>query len=268
MKKILFAALVAAFILCGCEKSTFVGIDPQEMEQYLEKETEETPETSEETPEELSEETPETSAPSEETPEEPLEEIPEPEVPEDSEEETPEVPEDEVDEIYENPINPTPNIPEVEDDEIEKILPESWGKIVGAGISAVPADDVDGAYAKKCMVIRTEQGAVAVSFNMDEIVPEEGAILASYFVEGNFSSEYNGGLYSTDRWVPAISKDMSDRIAYFVGDTCKRNIRNTTLARWNWRDGNWSTVVAGYDFQVDEDVLSIFFDGELYMQIR
>ena len=152
--------------------------------------------------------------------------------------------------------------------ESDKILPDSWGRIVGVGVSAVPADDVDGSYAKKCMVIRCEHGAVAISFNMEEIMPDEGAVTSAYFVEGNFSAEYNGGVYISGKWEPAISKDMSDRIAYFVEDTCLRNIRNTTLARWDWRDGNWSTVIDGYTFDMDGDTLLISYNGELHTRLR
>ena len=152
--------------------------------------------------------------------------------------------------------------------EVDKILPPEWGKIVGADISAVPADDEKKSCAKKCMVIRTELGAVAIVFDMDTVVPDEGAIVAGYFVEGNFSAEYNGGLYVSDHWIPAISKDMGDRIAYYLGDTCKRNIRNTTLKMWNWRDGNFTTVIDGYTFDVADGILQISYCGEQVMQIR
>lgn len=166
-------------------------------------------------------------------------------------------------------IPDTPDTTDTPETEVEKILPDFWGKIVGVGISAVPADDVRGAYAKKCMVIRCEYGAVAVTFDIDEIVPDKEAIINGYFVEGNFNAEYNGGLYVEDHWEPAISKDMSDRIAYYVDDTCKRNIRNSTLKLWNWRDGNWSTVIDGYSFVVDNNgVVSISYEGELYEFFR
>ena len=154
-------------------------------------------------------------------------------------------------------------------DEVEKTLPEFWGKVVGIGISAVPADDVDGAYAKKCMVIRCEYGAAIVTFDMEQILPDKKAISTGYFVEGNFGAEYNGGIYLSDHWEPAISHDLSDRIAYYQGDTCKRNLRHSTLKCWNWRNGNWSTVIEGYSFVVDgNSSISISYEGELYMVLR
>ncbi len=162
---------------------------------------------------------------------------------------------------------------------IDPIIPANWGRIVGAGISAVPADDVSGGdYAKKCLCIRTENGAVSIVFDMASTVPGVDMILSGYFAEGSFGSEYNSGYYTTStnkgsypvaKWVPGIAKDLSDRIAYYDGDACKRNIRNTTLQMWNWRDGNLSTVIDGYSFSVSNDgTLTVKYNGAIAMQIR
>ena len=155
-----------------------------------------------------------------------------------------------------------------DDDLGDKILPLEWGNIVGAGISAVPADAFRGSYAMKCLTIRTEHGAVAVVFDMEEDLPSFEDITGAFFVEGNFSEEYNGGVYLKERWEPAISVDMDDRIAYFQGDTCMRNVRFTTLEIWGWRDGNLSTVVENYHFQAEDGLLSIYCGGECIAQIR
>ncbi len=151
---------------------------------------------------------------------------------------------------------------------IEKILPIEWGEIIGAEISAVPADDVNEPYAKKCMVLRTEYGAVATVFDMNEQLPAIEDILNGYFVEGNFGEEYNGGFFNNGNWEPAISVDMEDRIAYYQGDTCMRNLRFSTLRFWKWRDGNYSTVVENYNFNVKDGLLSVCYDGECIIQIR
>ncbi len=150
-----------------------------------------------------------------------------------------------------------------------KITPDSWGKIVGAGISAVPADDVRGDYALKCLCIRTENGAVAITFDMDTDIPSVETILAGNFVTGDYSSEYNSGFYLNGNWMPAIAKDLTDRIAYYQGDVCKRNIRHTTLRMWGWRDGNLSTVVDGYSFFVSNDgTLTINYNGVTVLSLR
>ena len=162
--------------------------------------------------------------------------------------------------------------------QIDPIIPDEWGKIIGAGISAVPADQVNGQYAQKCLTIRTEKGAVAVVFNMNTKAPEVSNILSGYFVEGNFGAEYNSGYYTTNanrgsysvnKWAPAIAKDLSDRIAYYKDNTCVRNVRHTTLTMWNWRNGNKSTVVDDYTLSVNATgVLTVTYKGEVVLQIK
>ncbi len=188
----------------------------------------------------------------------------------------------------EQPVQPTepeqptkpeqPSQPEEPTKPIEKVIPETWGEIIGAGISAVPADQVSGQYAQKCLTIRTSKGAVAVVFSMENAAPEVSSILNGYFVKGNFGAEYNSGYYTTNanrgtysvgKWAPAIAKDLSDRIAYYKDNTCVRNVRNTSLVIWNWRGGNLSTVVEGYGFSVDSNsVLTITYNGKVVMQLR
>ena len=185
----------------------------------------------------------------------------------------------------EQPAQPTepsqpeqPSQPEEPTKPIEKVIPETWGEIIGAGISAVPADQVNGQYAQKCLTIRTSKGAVAIVFNMANEAPEVSSILSGYFVKGNFGAEYNSGYftttanrgtYSVGKWAPAIAKDLTDRIAYYKDNTCVRNVRNTSLVIWNWRGGNLSTVVDGYGFSVDSNsVLTITYNGKVVLQLR
>lgn len=179
----------------------------------------------------------------------------------------------------EKPSEPEqPTQPEEPAKPIDRVLPENWGSIIGAGISAVPADQVNGQYAQKCITIRTDKGAVAVVFSMEDAAPEVSSVLNGYFVKGNFGAEYNSGYFTTNanrgtyavgRWAPAIAKDLSDRIAYYKDNTCVRNVRNTSLTIWNWRGGNLSTVVDGYDFSVDSNsVLTITYNGKVVMQLR
>lgn len=165
---------------------------------------------------------------------------------------------------------------------LPKSLPEIWGKILGAAISAVPADDENpGDYAKKCLIIRTENGAVAVPFSMNDTTPELESILAGYFVEGNFGEEYNSGYFTTSanhgsyavgKWAPAIAQYHSDEypILYYSDvNTPVRSLSKYILAMWNWRGGNFSHVVDGYTFSVSESgVLTITYNGETVMQLR
>lgn len=164
---------------------------------------------------------------------------------------------------------------------LPKSLPEIWGKILGAAISAVPADDENpGDYAKKCLIIRTENGAVAVPFSMNDTTPELESILAGYFVEGNFGEEYNSGYFTTTvnhgsyavgKWAPAVAEYRSDEypIIYSNNGTVVRSLSKYILAMWNWRGGNFSHVVDGYTFSVSESgVLTITYNGGVVMQLR
>jgi hypothetical protein len=152
---------------------------------------------------------------------------------------------------------------------VDKIIPNNWGKIVGAGISAVPADDVGGDYAKKCICIRTENGAVAIAYDMDAILPSVDMITSGYFVEGEYSAEFDSGVYMDGHWMPAMAKDLDDRISYCNEMQCIRNIRFETLRMWNWRNGDLTTKINGYSFSVSNDgTLTIKYNGAVAMQIR
>ena len=164
---------------------------------------------------------------------------------------------------------------------LPKSLPEEWGKIIGAGISAVPADDeAAGDHAKKCLVIRTENGAIAVPFAMSETLPKLESILSGYFVEGNFGEDYNSGyfttsancgLYAVGKWAPAVAEYRSDEypIIYSNNGVVTRSLSKYILAMWNWRDGNFSHVVDGYTFSASENgVLTISYNGQIVMQLR
>lgn len=161
----------------------------------------------------------------------------------------------------------------------EKIIPEAWGKIIGAGISAVPSDDLgEGTnVAKKCLTIRTDKGAVAVVFDWNNNICSVNNILNGYFVEGNFDASYNSGFfttntnrgsYTTGKWAPAKAQDLSDRIAYYNGTKCVRNVPFQTLKLWNWANGQ-STVVKGYTFSVTADgTLKVAYNGQTILSVR
>ena len=162
---------------------------------------------------------------------------------------------------------------------INRIIPDDWGKIIGMGVTAVPADQVRGEYAQKCFTLRTEKGAVAIIADMNAKAPAVQDILNGYFCKGNYGPEYNSGYYTSNsnrgsyavnKWAPAIAKDLTDRIGYYRDqNTGARNIRFTTLRMWNWRNGNYSTKVDGYTFAVSDDgTLTVTYKGEVVLQLR
>lgn len=163
---------------------------------------------------------------------------------------------------------------------ITEIFPENRGKILGAAASAVPADQVNGKYAQLCFTVRFEKGATAVVCPLNQIVPTKEQFAEAYFAKskqfnekynsGFFTNEANRGTYKVGVWAPAIAKDLSDRVAYYKDNTSVRFVTFKELSNgWNWRNGNFSTKVEGYEFSVSEDgVLSIAYNGEVVVRLK
>lgn len=163
---------------------------------------------------------------------------------------------------------------------ITEIFPENRGKILGAAASAVPADQVNGKYAQLCFTVRFEKGATAVVCPLNQIVPTKEQFAEAYFAKskqfnekynsGFFTNEANRGTYKVGVWAPAIAKDLSDRVAYYKDNTSVRFVTFKELSNgWNWRNGNFSTKVEGYEFSVSKDgVLSIAYNGEVVMRVK
>lgn len=164
---------------------------------------------------------------------------------------------------------------------ITEIFPENRGKILGAAASAVPADQVNGEYAQLCVTVRFEKGATAVVCPLDQIVPTKEQFAEAYFAKsrqfnekynsGFFTNSANRGTYQVGVWAPAIAEDLSDRISYKKDNTSVRFVTYKELGngKWNWRNGNFSTKVEGYEFSVSEDgVLSIAYNGKVVMRLK
>lgn len=163
---------------------------------------------------------------------------------------------------------------------VTEIFPENRGKLLGAAASVVPADQENGKYAQLCFTVRFEKGATAVVCPLDQIVPTKEQFAEAYFAKskqfdekynsGFFTNEANRGTYKVGVWAPAIAKDLSDRVAYYKDNTSVRFVTFKDLSNgWNWRNGNFSTKVEGYEFSVSEDgVLSIAYNGKVVMRVK
>lgn len=149
-------------------------------------------------------------------------------------------------------------------------LPSHYGKLKSFGVSAVPADDVSGSYAKKCFCFVTENGAFSVVSDINEPSITREEILSATFYEGEYTSDYNSAwYYGHDDWEPAIMETAKDRINYYVGGEVVRNLRFSTLQMWKWRDGNMSGDIEGYTYTVDENgVMFIYYENELVLKIK
>lgn len=167
-------------------------------------------------------------------------------------------------------------------EQFDSIIDLNCGLIKTVSVTAVPADDVGGHYAKKCMCITAEYGAIAVPFGYDSLAPSAGQVANAYrdtsyngtdiLDSGYFTTEANKGeLYPVGTWCPAKAEDLSDRIAYYRYDgTLVRNVRNSSLSLWGWRDGNLSTKVDGYTYSVDQStgVCTVVYNGETVLKIK
>ena len=139
---------------------------------------------------------------------------------------------------------------------LAKNIPDSWGTIRSFGISVVPADDVNGQFAKKAFCLVTDNGAVAVVFDYGRDLPTVDEINNGNFVNGSYSPAYNSA-YWAGQWRPAIAKDDPDGICYYEGGTPKALVNYDDLGIWpGWQHGK-TTVVTGYNISVQNGVLSV-----------
>ena len=105
-------------------------------------------------------------------------------------------------------------------------------------------------------------------------MPSVSNVLSGNFVEGNFNAAFNSGYWRNGAWQPGIAEDWSDRLVWKNQDSedlsaVVRNLRHSTLSMWDWRDGNFSTVVNGYTFTVTNDgLLTVTYNGEVVLQLR
>ena len=166
-------------------------------------------------------------------------------------------------------INPIPSEASVELQYMDKIIPEEWGQLQSFGISAVPADDVRGSYARKCFCFVTDKGSFVIIKDMDDVVPTTKELKEATFYEGNYENHNSAWWYGQEEWEPAIAETIADRINYYVNGEVVRNIRFSTLEVWGWRDGNLSHVIDGYTYNVDEDgKMSLYYDNELVLELK
>lgn len=159
----------------------------------------------------------------------------------------------------------------------DTLLPTYFGEPVEMGISLVAADTTGKVkphngkgkmFEFKAMCVTFKNGALVVVFEKDRTLPTIEEVKAAKFVEGEFSG-YNSG-YDPDEngiWLPAIATDESNRIEYTANNSVVRSILNKTLDKWGWtnkdKDGNYSTVVDGYSYSVEDGKMTIRFGNEV-----
>lgn len=158
----------------------------------------------------------------------------------------------------------------------DTLLPTYYGEPVEMGISLVAADTTGKVkphngkgkmFEFKAMCVTFENGALVVVFEKDRTLPTIEEVKAAKFIKGEFSG-YNSG-YDPDEngiWLPAIAKDESFGIEYTANNKKVRSILNKTLDTWGWtnrdKNGNYSSLVDGYSYSVEDGKMTIRFGNE------
>ena len=167
----------------------------------------------------------------------------------------------------------------------EKILPDSWGTIVGAGISSAPNDPHDRG-ARRVLCIRTNLGAVAVYFNPSNIAPTPEEIQSSFFCATatygiEYTEDFNSGYWTTNanygpypqgKRCPAIAINESDRFRYRRDSNISVRVLlkgQASGSGWEVINGSKSNQVTGYTFDISPNgTLTIIYKNEIVMSFR
>ncbi len=142
---------------------------------------------------------------------------------------------------------------------LAKNIPDAWGTIRNFGVSVVPADDVNGHFAKKAFCLVTDSGAVAVVLDYNRDLPTVDEINKGHFVKGSYDASYNSAYWDKTQnlWKPAVARDEQKGIYYYDHNVKKAIVTYVDLGIWNgWQHGK-TTVVTGYSISVQNGVLSV-----------
>lgn len=175
------------------------------------------------------------------------------------------------------PQDTTRTVPTTPDPTPDTMFPADFGKLVSFGISEVPAikDDATGVIHNaagkmqefKAMCVTFKNGALVVVFEKDRTLPTIEELKAAQFVEGDYAG-YNSAYdpQQDGHWLPAIAADKDFGLEYTTNNTVVRSVLNKTLDKWGWsnrnEDGNYSTVVDGYSYSVEDGKMTIRFNEE------
>lgn len=164
---------------------------------------------------------------------------------------------------------------------ITKVFTKDQGTIISATVSLVFGNDGKGIDMKRCLLIRTTKGAMAIVFAMEQTVPTKEQIAEAYFAKGyypdNYNSayltkKYNNGVYPVGKWVPAMHNMpqltderlvadcvyMSDM---FYGKEIVRKVKNMDLRFYR-------NVIRPYKLSVTDGVLTVSYNNKEVMRLQ
>lgn len=159
----------------------------------------------------------------------------------------------------------------------DTLLPTYFGEPLEMGISLVAADTTGKVkphngkgkmFEFKALTVCSKEYGFAVVFDKEQTFPTMEQILSATIVKGDFAG-YNSAYDPKENgvWLPAVAKDESFGIEYTANNKKVRSILNKTLDKWGWtnkdKDGNYSTVVDGYSYSVEDGKMSIRFGNEV-----
>lgn len=158
----------------------------------------------------------------------------------------------------------------------DTLLPTYFGEPIEMGISLVAADTTGKVkphngkgkmFEFKALMVCSKEYGFAVVFDKEQTFPTMEQILSATIVKGDFAG-YNSAYDPKENgiWLPAIAKDESFGIEYTANNKKVRSILNKTLDKWGWsnrdKNGNYSTVVDGYSYSVEDGKMTIRFGNE------
>lgn len=194
--------------------------------------------------------------------------------PQDTTSKKPDVPPQDTTRTVQTPADTTTTVPTTPDPTPDTMFPADFGKLVSFGISEVPAikDDATGVIHNAAGKMQEfvaadvifENGAIVVVFEKGRVFPTIEELKAAQFVEGDYAG-YNSAYdpQQDGHWLPAIAADKDFGLEYTAKGTVVRSVLNKTLDKWGWsnrnEDGNYSTVVDGYSYSVEDGKMTISF---------
>lgn len=158
----------------------------------------------------------------------------------------------------------------------DTLLPTYFGEPVEMGISLVAADTTGKVKPHngkgkmqefKALMVSSKEYGFAVVFDKEQTFPTMEQILSATIVKGDFAG-YNSAYDPKEDgvWLPAIASDKSFGIEYTADNKVVRSVLNKTLNDWGWtnkdKNGNYSTVVDGYSYSVENGKMTIRFGNE------
>lgn len=164
---------------------------------------------------------------------------------------------------------------------VTKVFTKDQGTIISATVSLVFGNDGKGIDMKRCLLIRTTKGAMAIVFSMEQTVPAKEQIAEAYFAKGYYpdtynsaylTKKYNNGAYPVGKWVPAIHNmprltderlvaDCVYMTDMFYGKQIVRSVQNMDLRLYR-------NVIRPYELSVTDGVLVISYNGKEVMRLQ